>query len=141
MARQPKRSEVHVRAAGLACVALVSGVATFHIPQPSQPAPASVVLDRASVTHAAAPTATTALAAEPVALAQEAPPQQAPAAARAQESAPEPPQERRGGRRRSRNIWVGPIPTPADWAPPEGPVRIALQAGHWKANEAPPELS
>jgi N-acetylmuramoyl-L-alanine amidase len=24
---------------------------------------------------------------------------------------------------------------------PEGPVRIALQAGHWKANEAPAELS
>jgi N-acetylmuramoyl-L-alanine amidase len=42
---------------------------------------------------------------------------------------------------RSRNRYPGPIPTPADWAPPEGPVRIALQAGHWKANEAPAELS
>jgi N-acetylmuramoyl-L-alanine amidase len=44
-------------------------------------------------------------------------------------------------RGRSRNIYPGPIPTPADWAPPEGPVRIALQAGHWKASEAPDELS
>lgn len=47
---------------------------------------------------------------------------------------------RRTFRRRSRNRYPGPIPTPADWKPPEGPVRIALQAGHWKANEAPQEL-
>src|SRR5690606_6222262 len=25
------------------------------------------------------------------------------------------------------------------WARPEGPLRVALQAGHWKAEEAPPE--
>jgi N-acetylmuramoyl-L-alanine amidase len=43
-------------------------------------------------------------------------------------------------RRRFRNVYPGPIPTPADWQPPEGPVRIALQAGHWKADEAPDEL-
>ena len=43
-------------------------------------------------------------------------------------------------RRRFRNVYPGPIPTPADWRPPEGPVRIALQAGHWKADEAPDEL-
>jgi len=49
------------------------------------------------------------------------------------------PDERRYGRR-YRNIYPGPIPTPADWAPPEGPVRIALQAGHWRADEAPDEL-
>ena len=48
---------------------------------------------------------------------------------------------RRNFRRRSRNRYPGPIPTPADWAPPEGPVRIGLQAGHWRANEAPRELS
>ena len=47
---------------------------------------------------------------------------------------------RRNYRRRSRNRYPGPIPTPADWAPPEGPVRIALQAGHWRADEAPREL-
>ncbi len=44
-------------------------------------------------------------------------------------------------RQRSRNRYPGPIPTPEEWQPPEGPVRIALQAGHWKANEAPRELS
>ena len=44
-------------------------------------------------------------------------------------------------RRRSRDRYPGPIPTSADWAPPEGPVRIGLQAGHWRANEAPRELS
>jgi len=44
-----------------------------------------------------------------------------------------------------RRRWNGyrypyPIPTPADWRPPDGPIRIALQAGHWRADEAPPEL-
>ncbi|MDX1393025.1 MAG: N-acetylmuramoyl-L-alanine amidase [Gemmatimonadota bacterium] len=42
---------------------------------------------------------------------------------------------------RSRNIYPGPIPTPADWVAPEGPIRIGLQAGHWRADEAPRELS
>ena len=48
-----------------------------------------------------------------------------------------------GQRRRVRrpDVWTGPLPTPADWSPPEGPVRIALQAGHWRADEAPSELS
>jgi N-acetylmuramoyl-L-alanine amidase len=48
-----------------------------------------------------------------------------------------------GARRRSRgpDRWTGPIPTPVDWRPPDGPVRIALQAGHWRADEAPAELS
>ncbi len=49
-----------------------------------------------------------------------------------------PPQPRRRWRRRPRR-YPDP-PTPADWAPPEGPVRIALQAGHWRADEAPREL-
>ena len=43
--------------------------------------------------------------------------------------------------RSRRNRYPGPIPTPDEWVPPEGPVRIALQAGHWRANEAPAELS
>lgn len=55
------------------------------------------------------------------------------------DSPTEAPRERRY-RRRSRNIYPGPIPTPADWQAPEGPVRIALQAGHWRADEAPDEL-
>jgi len=50
------------------------------------------------------------------------------------------PQESRSWRRSSYR-YPGPIPTPEEWVPPEGPVRIALQAGHWKANEAPAELA
>jgi N-acetylmuramoyl-L-alanine amidase len=53
----------------------------------------------------------------------------------------ESPQEARRSSRRRSSRYPGPIPTPADWEPPEGPVRIALQAGHWKADEAPRELS
>lgn len=43
-------------------------------------------------------------------------------------------------RSRSRNRYRGRIPTPSEWQPPEGPVRIALQVGHWRADEAPGEL-
>lgn len=59
---------------------------------------------------------------------------------RAPASAPREPRAERPRGRRDR-YWVGATFTPADWAPPEGPVRIALQAGHWKAHEAPPELA
>ncbi len=51
----------------------------------------------------------------------------------------EPPPQRR--RWWSRNRYPGPIPTPEEWEPPDGPVRIGLQVGHWRANEAPRELS
>jgi N-acetylmuramoyl-L-alanine amidase len=67
-------------------------------------------------------------------------PQATTVASRPRAAAPAPSPERRS-RRSRRNVWVGPVPGPADWAAPEGPVRIALQAGHWKANEAPAELS
>ncbi len=50
-----------------------------------------------------------------------------------------PPQQRR--RWRYRNRYPGPIPTPEEWRPPDGPVRIGLQVGHWRAEEAPRELS
>jgi N-acetylmuramoyl-L-alanine amidase len=50
-------------------------------------------------------------------------------------------EQQRPGRRRWRERDIGPIPTPEEWRPPEGPVRIALQAGHWRADEAPSELS
>jgi len=53
----------------------------------------------------------------------------------ARAAAPAPP-----GRGRWVNRYPGPIPTPDEWAPPEGPIRIALQAGHWRAQEAPDEL-
>ncbi len=60
--------------------------------------------------------------------------------ARPPETIAPPAPTRRTFRRRRRNRYPGPIPTPADWKPPEGPVRIALQAGHWRADEAPREL-
>ncbi len=68
-------------------------------------------------------------------------PQGVPTLSRPTPAVTTPAPSRGGSRRPRRNIWVGPIPTPADWAPPDGPVRIALQAGHWRANEAPAELS
>lgn len=55
--------------------------------------------------------------------------------------AQEAPSRRRVRRSRSRNRYPGRIPTPSEWQPPEGPVRIALQAGHWRAHEAPRELN
>jgi N-acetylmuramoyl-L-alanine amidase len=53
------------------------------------------------------------------------------------------PPEREERRRWRRNVnrYPGPIPTPDEWEPPPGTVRIALQAGHWRADEAPGELS
>ncbi len=42
--------------------------------------------------------------------------------------------------RERRNRFPAPSFTPDEWRPPEGPIRIALQAGHWKAHEAPDEL-
>ena len=44
-------------------------------------------------------------------------------------------------RRSGRGRFTDPLPDPADWSPPEGAVRIGLQAGHWRADEAPRELS
>jgi hypothetical protein len=52
---------------------------------------------------------------------------------------PEPEPQPRSWRSR-RNRFPAPDFTPAEWQPPEGPVRIALQAGHWRAHEAPDEL-
>lgn len=52
-----------------------------------------------------------------------------------------PDQEARWSRRSRNNRYPGPIPTPEEWEPPEGTVRIGLQAGHWRADEAPRELS
>ena len=65
-----------------------------------------------------------------VPVAREAPPQEAP------------PQEAPRRRRwRNYNRYPGPIPTPEEWHAPDGPVRIALQVGHWRTDEAPRELS
>ena len=82
-------------------------------------------------------------AAQEVLAAQQAPPveatprvQQAPPVQEAQEPPP-----RRRSRWWSRNRYPGPIPTPEEWQPPDGPVRIGLQVGHWRTDEAPRELS
>lgn len=48
--------------------------------------------------------------------------------------------DRRRRWRRSRR-YREPLPDPADWRAPEGRVRVGLQAGHWRANEAPRELN
>ena len=66
-----------------------------------------------------------------------------PTPATVQEAQEVPPQEAPRRRRRWRNYnrYPGPIPTPEEWRAPDGPVRIALQVGHWRTEEAPRELS
>lgn len=64
-----------------------------------------------------------------------------PPTVRAGAALPQEAPQRQSSRRSSRNRYPGPIPTSEDWEPPEGPVKIALQAGHWRSNEAPAELS
>jgi N-acetylmuramoyl-L-alanine amidase len=61
-----------------------------------------------------------------------------PSAPVATEPAPSSRRERRY-RRRDR-YWLDMPYHAGNWEPPEGAVRIALQAGHWRANEAPDEL-
>ncbi len=51
------------------------------------------------------------------------------------------PEPSRRRRRWNYNRYPGPIPTPEEWRAPEGPVRIGLQVGHWRTDEAPGELS
>ena len=59
-----------------------------------------------------------------------------------QEAQEAPPREAPRRRRwRNYNRYPGPIPTPEEWRAPDGPVRIALQVGHWRTDEAPRELS
>ena len=66
----------------------------------------------------------------------------APGGAAVQEVQEAPPQEAPRRRRwRNYNRYPGPIPTPEEWRAPDGPVRIALQVGHWRTEEAPRELS
>jgi len=136
-----------VKRAGLVCAAFaVWGVTTFAAGERPGSTPAVAAMPPI-VASPPRPAPTPAADAPRVLdFAQEAPlpreilPQGAPAVSRVTAPVPAPVAERRG-RRSRRNVWVGPIPTPEEWAAPEGPVRIALQAGHWKANEAPAELS
>jgi len=91
-------------------------------PAPAAAAPNGPAGGRAS---AAVPPRPAASATPTVQEAQEAPPQEAP----------------RRRRWRNYNRYPGPIPTPEEWRAPDGPVRIALQVGHWRTEEAPRELS
>jgi hypothetical protein len=123
--------------AGYACaLALVAGFAGFSVrARPQAPQPEAYPIS---------PTANPAQDLIPGAAAESARGEAVAELTAAGDGRVEPPQEvptTRGSRRRGRNRYPGPIPTPAEWEPPEGPVRIALQVGHWKANEAPPELS
>ena len=69
------------------------------------------------------------------------PPRSAPAPTM-REAQEAPPQEAPRRRRwRNYNRYPGPIPTPEEWRAPDGPVRIGLQVGHWRTEEAPRELS
>ncbi len=101
------------------------------------PSATEATLDGAPDAGATVPMAEVAPTPAPVVEALDTPQVALDVAAEATVAAPEP--ERRS-RRRWRNRYPGPIPTPADWQPPEGPVKIALQAGHWRAHEAPDEL-
>ena len=62
------------------------------------------------------------------------------AAAQEQSAAEREAASERWRRWRNYNRYPGRIPTPEEWEPPAGPIRIALQAGHWRADEAPREL-
>lgn len=131
-----------VKRAGFVCAGLAMwGVTTFSADERSGSTPAVAAMP--PVFASAPPAAPIPEIDVPRVLefSQEAPlPQEAPVVTRASVPVPAPVTERRG-RRSRRNVWVGPIPGPTDWAVPDGPVRVALQAGHWKANEAPAELS
>mgnify|MGYP002027960629 CR=1 FL=1 len=141
--RQPLRGENCVRLVGFAYVGgFVAVLATFRL-QAGTEAPAAVA---PSVPLASAlvaePQPVTAM--EPIRADQAGvtgPVESAQSQERALETVAPPVPTRRNYRRRSYNRYPLPIPTPADWLPPEGPVRIALQAGHWRADEAPRELS
>jgi len=112
-----------MRFAGYVCAfALVAGVAGVSVRARSQPPPPPGLSEPPSVLPA------------PETLVED-------GAGLVQERARPPEATRQVARRRRRNRYPGPIPTPSEWEPPAGPVRIGLQVGHWKADEAPPELS
>lgn len=138
-----------MRSIGLAYIAVFVTAFTAFLQGESNSAAAEHAL-RASTVQAA-PMAPSAVPGPPASASRPAAapiPRPATSATQAQERAQESPQERlsrdddrRDWRGRRRNRYPGPIPGPEDWHPPEGPVRIALQAGHWRADEAPRELS
>jgi hypothetical protein len=105
-----------------------------------RPAEAAVPEPPAPVVQVPEVAETPPVAVEPV-LAEPAPP--APRPATVGERPPgERPQgsNRRRGRRSFSNDFES-LPVFTEWVPPEGPVRIGLQAGHWKSAEVPDYLS
>ena len=129
-----------MRSFGLVCVLfLVAGAAAVNTRVGSEAVP----IGRLAAVSAALPLGAAGLAAMPVdsplveIIEPTTPVVSVPTPAATHEE-PESPWERRY-RRRNR-YWRDLPYHPGNWTPPEGPVRIALQAGHWKAAEAPDEL-
>lgn len=128
-----------MRLFGLVCIAsLVAGLAAFRTYDDEEALPTgrlaavSVAAPLGAITVAAMPVDSP-LVAEPTS-----PVVASPSAPVATEPAPSSRRERRY-RRRDR-YWLDMPYHAGNWEPPEGAVRIALQAGHWRANEAPDEL-
>ncbi|HUF75525.1 MAG TPA: N-acetylmuramoyl-L-alanine amidase [Longimicrobiales bacterium] len=129
-----------MRSFGLVCVLfLLAGAATADMRGDAEAVP----IGRLAAVSAALPPGAMGVAAMPVdspmvEIIEPTPPVvtvPAPAVTRAE------PVSRWEGRYSRRNRYWRDMPYhPGNWAPPEGPVRIALQAGHWKAAEAPDEL-
>ena len=152
--RQPLRGEKLVRLAGLVYMGIfVIGLAAFRLQAGTEAPPAATppvaprtVAPGVAPPDVSAPAQIAELlpetAAEPIittAAVMTQPSEAAPSQERSRERvAPQVPPRRTRWRRRPNRV-PNP-PGPEDWTAPEGPVRIALQAGHWRADEAPREL-
>lgn len=114
--------------------ASAAGAASVDQVEPTPGVTARTPATEATVAVAAAPEEPAGSSASPAT-----PPPATPTVREAREA---PPQEAPRRRRwRNYNRYPGPIPTPEEWRAPDGPVRIALQVGHWRTEEAPRELS
>ena len=130
-----------MRLVGLAYVGVVVAVfAAFRVQARTEAPPAAAPPLPPAPTLVAEPLSTTALVPVPEEPAEAVLSEVAQSESPTRDAVAPPAPRRRSYRRRRPRRYPDP-PTPADWAPPEGPVRIALQAGHWRADEAPRELS
>ena len=134
------QSESRVRSFGLLSVLFfLAGAAAFSARAAADAAP----IGQLAAVSGALPLGAAGLAALPVdsplvAIIEPAPPVVTVPSPAATVVEPESRWQRRSSRRN--RYWREMPYHPGNWAPPEGPVRIALQAGHWKAAEAPDEL-
>ena len=126
-----------------ACVsALVAGLAAFSLQARTEAAQVVAPPDPPAADRVTAPMPSTATQGLRAAAPDETEPAEAATSQeRTRGAVGRPTSNQRDLRRRGRSWYEEPLPSPSDWEPPEGPVRIALQAGHWRADEAPPELS